>query len=254
VIRQACHDRFHDPRSTAHDARILRTVLRWFFWYPLLLALIALATVQFWFFVHIWHWNSHHPENTAFMRARLEILREDDPKARLKYTWVPYHRMSGHLKRAIVSSEDASFMSHQGFDWEAIQKAHERNLREGEIVRGASTITQQLAKNLFLPGERAWWRKAQEAMIAMMLETVLTKRRILEIYLNVIEWGDGVYGAEAAAHYHFGASAASLTPEQAARLAAMVPNPRSYSPGRDTAYLQRRSAIILSEMNYAQVP
>jgi len=232
----------------------MRTLLRWLLWYPLLLALIALAAAQFWYFVHIWHWSNHSPENTAFMRARLEILREDDPKARLTYSWVPYHRISGHLKRAVVSSEDARFMSHRGLDWEAIHKAHERNVREGEIVRGASTITQQLAKNLFLSGERTWWRKAQEAVIALMLETVLTKRRILEIYLNVIEWGDGVYGAEAAARYHFGTPAANLTPGQAARLAAMVPSPRSYSPGRDTAYLQRRSATILSEMDYAQMP
>lgn len=232
----------------------MRFLLRWLVWYPLLLALIALTAVQFWFLVHIWHWSNHSPESTAFMRSRLEILREDDPKARLNYIWVPYHRISGHLKRAIVSSEDARFMHHRGFDWDAIQRAHVRNLREGEIVHGASTITQQLAKNLFLPGERAWWRKAQEAVIAVMLETVLTKRRILEIYLNVIEWGDGVYGAEAAARHHFSEPATSITPGQAARLAAMVPSPRSYSPGRETVYLQRRSATILSEMEYAQVP
>jgi monofunctional biosynthetic peptidoglycan transglycosylase len=188
------------------------------------------------------------------MRARLEILREDGPKARLSHRWVPYHRISGHLKRAVVAAEDDKFLFHSGFDWEAIEKAYERNRQEGEVVAGASTITQQLAKNLFLPGSRAWWRKAQEALITAMLEAVLKKRRILEIYLNVAEWGDGVYGAEAAARYHFGLSAAELSPEQAARLAVMLPSPRAYTPGYDTRYLQRQTATILARMPYAQIP
>ncbi|MBI1964637.1 MAG: monofunctional biosynthetic peptidoglycan transglycosylase [Betaproteobacteria bacterium] len=231
----------------------MKSLLRWV-WRTLLLALISLTLVQFWFMVHVWHWAGHNPESTAFMKARLEILREDDPAARLAHQWVPYHRISGHLKRAVVLTEDAKFMTHRGFDWEEIRKAHETNVREGEIVRGASTITQQLAKNLFLSGERAWWRKTQEAAIAVMLEAILTKRRILEIYLNIIEWGDGVFGAEAAARHHFGVAAADLTPGQAARLAAMVPSPRSYSPGRETPYLAQRAATILARMNAAQVP
>jgi len=231
----------------------MRLLLRWT-WYSILLVLIALVSVQFWFLAHIWYWADHNPESTAFMRERLEILREDEPGARLSFRWVPYNRISTHLKHAVVASEDDKFMDHTGFDWEAIQKAYEKNLREGEIVSGASTIPQQLAKNLFLSGRRTWWRKAQEAVITAMLETVLTKRRILEIYLNVIEWGDGVYGAEAAARYHFGVAAAGLTPEQAARLAVMLPSPRSYPPGRDTVYLQQRTAKILGRMNYARVP
>ncbi|MBI3041339.1 MAG: monofunctional biosynthetic peptidoglycan transglycosylase [Betaproteobacteria bacterium] len=231
----------------------MKSVLRWI-WYAVLLALIALAAAQFWFLAHIWYWVRHNPESTAFMRERLEIIRRDEPDARLKHQWVPYHRISGHLKRAVVAAEDDKFMSHSGFDWEAVQKAYEKNVREGEIVVGASTITQQLAKNLFLPPRRTWWRKAQEAVITAMLETVLTKRRILEIYLNVIEWGDGVYGAEAAARYHYGATAAALTPEQAARLAVMLPSPRSYTPGRDTVYLQQRTAVILGRMQYARIP
>jgi monofunctional biosynthetic peptidoglycan transglycosylase len=232
----------------------MRRLFRWLIWYPLLIALGAVIVLQFWFVVHIAYWGSHDPETTAFMRARLEILREDDPAARLRHRWVPYARISGQLKRAVVASEDAKFMSHRGFDWEAIQKAQERNYREGEIVHGGSTITQQLAKNLFLTGERTWWRKAQEAAIALMLETLLTKHRILEIYLNVIEWGEGVFGAEAAARYHFGVSAANLTPEQAARLAAMVPSPRQYGAGRITPYLAQRTATILARMNSARVP
>jgi monofunctional biosynthetic peptidoglycan transglycosylase len=188
------------------------------------------------------------------MRARLAIIREDEPNARLAHVWVPYHRISGHLKRAVVAAEDDKFMSHSGFDLEAMQKAYEKNVREGEIVSGASTITQQLAKNLFLPGSRSWWRKAQEAVITVMLEAVLSKRRILEIYLNVVEWGDGVYGAEAAARYHYGATAAALSPAQSARLAVMLPSPRSYPPGRDTVYLQERTAVILGRMQYTRVP
>jgi monofunctional biosynthetic peptidoglycan transglycosylase len=122
------------------------------------------------------------------------------------------------------------------------------------VVAGGSTISQQLAKNLFLSGSRTWWRKGQEAAITFMIETIMSKRRILEIYLNVIEWGNGVFGAEAAARHHFGIGAAALGREQAARLAVMVPSPRRYGPGSDTAYLQRRTEVILARMNSAQVP
>lgn len=219
-----------------------------------LLALIALVAIQFWFLVHVWYWAGNNPESTAFMRARLEILQQDNPKARLRQQWVPYQRISGHLKRAIVAAEDAKFVSHNGFDWDGIQKAYEKNLREGEIVAGGSTITQQLAKNLFFSGERTWWRKAQEAVVAVMIETVMSKRRILEIYLNVIEWGEGVFGAEAAARHHYGTTAAGLSPEQAARLASIVPSPRRYGPASDTAYLQRRTQTLLARMNGAQIP
>ena len=232
---------------------MLKLLWRWS-WRVFLLALIALVAIQFWFLVHVWYWAGNNPESTAFMRARLEILQQDNPKARLRQQWVPYQRISGHLKRAIVAAEDAKFVSHNGFDWDGIQKAYEKNLREGEIVAGGSTITQQLAKNLFFSGERAWWRKAQEAVVAVMIETVMSKRRILEIYLNVIEWGEGVFGAEAAARHHYGTTAAGLSPEQAARLASIVPSPRRYGPASDTAYLQRRTQTLLARMNGAQIP
>ncbi|MGH8634986.1 MAG: monofunctional biosynthetic peptidoglycan transglycosylase [Burkholderiales bacterium] len=224
------------------------------FWRAILLAVCALVILQFWFLVHIWYWADHNPESTAFMRARLEVMRWDDRNARIDQRWIPYGRIPGPLKQAVVAAEDDKFVAHSGFDWAAIEKAYERNRQDGEIVRGASTISQQLAKNLFLSGERAWWRKAQEAAITVMLETLLTKRRILEIYLNVVEWGDGVYGAEAAARYHFGVPAVALSPAQAARLAAMLPSPRSYPPGLDTVYLQRQTAAILARMKYAQAP
>jgi monofunctional biosynthetic peptidoglycan transglycosylase len=230
-----------------------RRLFRWT-GFAILLALITVTALQFWFFAHIWYWTEHNPGATAFMRARLEIERRDDPKAKLRHRWVPYDRISVHLKRAVVAAEDDKFMDHRGFDWEAIQKAYEKNVREGEIVAGASTIPQQLAKNLFLSGHRGYGRKAQEAVITTMLETVMTKRRILEIYLNVAEWGDGVFGAEAAARYHYGATAAALTPAQAARLAVMLPSPRSYGPGSNTLYLQKRTAVILGRMRYARIP
>jgi monofunctional biosynthetic peptidoglycan transglycosylase len=232
---------------------VLRAFWR-FSWRLLLLALIALTLLQFWFFACIWYWSVYNPDSTAFMRSRLEKIREEQPDAKLQYQFVPYERISPHLKRAVIAAEDAKFFQHDGFDWDGIRKAYEKNVREGEVVAGGSTITQQLSKNLFLSGDRAFWRKGQEAAITVMIELIMDKRRILELYLNVIEWGDGVFGAEAAAHHHFGISAAQLGPEQSARLAVMVPSPRRYSPGRNTAYLERRTATILARMNAVRVP
>ncbi|HUF80644.1 MAG TPA: monofunctional biosynthetic peptidoglycan transglycosylase [Burkholderiales bacterium] len=231
----------------------MRAVFRWI-GYALLFALVAILALQFWYFAHIWYWADHNPGSTAFMRARLEVESKDDPGAELAHRWVSYDRISRHLKRAVVAAEDDKFMDHSGFDWDAMRKAYERNVREGEIVAGASTIPQQLAKNLFLTGRRSWWRKLQEAGITAMLEIMLSKRRILELYLNVAEWGDGVFGAEAAARYHYGVSAAALTPAQSARLAVMLPSPRSYPPGRDTLYLRERTAAIMGRMQHARVP
>jgi monofunctional biosynthetic peptidoglycan transglycosylase len=232
---------------------MLKTTLRWV-WRVVLLALIAVTLVQFWFAIHVWYWSRNNPTMTAFMEQRLERMRDNSPKAALKHEWVPYQRISVHLKRAIVAAEDAKFLDHGGFDWDAIQKAYERNVQKGKVVSGGSTISQQLAKNLFLSSDRSWWRKAQEAVITLMIETIMSKRRILEIYLNVIEWGEGVFGAEAAARYHYGIGAAGLSPAQAARLAAMVPSPRRYTSGRSTPYLQRRTEIILGRMPAARVP
>ena len=199
-------------------------------------------------------WRSHDPATTAFMEERLDRLREKKPAARLRHQWVAYERISPQLKRAVVAAEDAKFADHEGFDWEAMQKAWEKNQRRGKVVAGGSTISQQLAKNLFLSDSRTPWRKAQEAMITVMMESVMDKRRILEIYLNVIEWGDGVFGAEAASRHYFGVGSAGLTPAQAARLAAMVPNPRFYDRNRATPWLERKTEIILARMGSAEVP
>jgi monofunctional biosynthetic peptidoglycan transglycosylase len=223
-------------------------------WRLVLLALVALTLLQFWFFGWVWYWSAANPHSTAFMRERLEHIRDERPDARLHYKWVPYRSISIHLKRAVIAAEDSRFVEHDGFDWVGIRKAFEKNVREGEVVAGGSTITQQLAKNLFLSGDRTWWRKAQEAVITVMIETLMQKRRILELYLNVIEWGEGVFGAEAAARYHFNVSAAELSPEQSARLAAMVPNPRHYKAGQNTAYLQRRTQTLRARMSEIRVP
>ena len=232
---------------------MLKRLARFLAWLALAAAAIFLA-VQLSFLVRVWWWRDHNPGTTAFMDASLERMRAKRPEAKLRYTWVPYEKISANLKRAIVVAEDARFVDHEGFDWEAIEKALDKNRRKGRIVAGASTISQQLAKNLFLTPERTAWRKGQEAIITVMVEGLMDKRRILEIYLNVIEWGDGVYGAEAAARHYFGTGAASLSAEQAARLAAMVPNPRFYDRTRETRWLQRKSQVILDRMPQAEVP
>jgi monofunctional biosynthetic peptidoglycan transglycosylase len=217
--------------------------------YALGAALVAGIGVQLWFASHIIYWSSYNPSSTAFMDHYLE-----KPGAKIRHTWVPYSRISEHLKRAVIAAEDAKFLDHEGFDWEAIQKARQKNEEQGRVVAGASTITQQLSKNLFLSGSRSWPRKAQEAAITWMMERTLSKRRILEIYLNVAEWGEGVFGAEAAARYHFGMPASALNPEQGAYLAAILPSPRKYDRGRETPYIRSRMATISARMNAAQIP
>jgi monofunctional glycosyltransferase len=219
-----------------------------------LLLIAAVVVYQFWIFGSVVWWIWVNPSTSAFMEDRLEVLQQQNPDAILRHQWVPYERISVHLKRALIAAEDAKFLDHDGFDWEAIQKAYEKNLRKGKVVAGGSTISQQLAKNLFLSGRRTPWRKAEETLITLMLENVMSKRRIFEIYLNIIEWGNGVFGAEAAARYYYGVSAANLGPEQAARLAAMVPKPRFYDKVRETPLLERRTGIILNRMNDVQVP
>jgi monofunctional biosynthetic peptidoglycan transglycosylase len=214
----------------------------------------ALLLVQAWYYAHILWWAQEAPARTAFMERRLEQLRAKNPKATLRHQWVPYGSISISLKRAVVAAEDAKFIEHEGFDWEAIQKAMERNERKGKVVAGASTISQQLAKNLFLSGERSWVRKGQEAVITAMLEQAMSKRRILELYLNFAEWGEGVFGAEAAARHHFAVPAAALDAEQAAWLAAILPSPRRYERGRRTPYLEGRMATIRARMGSAQIP
>jgi monofunctional biosynthetic peptidoglycan transglycosylase len=224
------------------------------FSYTLGALVIAFVLAQVWFYAHIVYWTRYPPDSTAFMERSLEALQAKDPRAQLQHKWVPYERISIHLKRAVVAAEDARFLDHEGFDWAAIQKAMTKNEKKGKVVAGASTISQQLAKNLFLSGERSWLRKGQEAIITWMLEDTLSKQRILELYLNVAEWGDGVFGAEAAARHHFGVGAAALNAEQAAWLAVILPSPRRYDRGRLTPYLSVRVNTILARMGAVQIP
>lgn len=218
------------------------------------LLLAAFLAYQGYVALKLWWWDEHNPATTAFMDARLAIMREKNPIAKIEQQWVAYEKISSHLKRAILVAEDDRFVDHEGFDWEGIQKAIDKNQKKGKVVAGGSTISQQLAKNLFLSGERSLLRKSEEAIITMMMERILDKERILDIYLNVIEWGDGVFGAEAASRHYFGVSAAQLSQQQAARLAAMVPRPRFYDKNRNAPWLQKKTQIILDRMPRAQLP
>jgi monofunctional glycosyltransferase len=227
--------------------------LRWL-WLALTGLAAAVVIVHAWYAAHILWWRFNPVGETSFMSYRLDELRAKHPKAVLRYQWVPYERIAGNLKRAMIAAEDSKFVEHEGFDWDGIQRAIEKNERRGRIVAGGSTITQQLAKNLFLTPARSWLRKAQETVITLMLEALLPKRRIFEIYLNVIELGSGVFGAEAAARHYFGTTAAGLSAAQAARLAAMAPNPRFYERNPGAPGLNRKIGIILARMPSAELP
>ena len=221
----------------------------------LLLGLVGLLLLyQLWLFGWVLWWGQVNPGTTRFMDIRLAELQIRDPAAQLKKQWADYANISLQLKRAVVAAEDDLFVQHGGFDWVGIQRAIEKNQRRGKIVAGGSTISQQLAKNLFLSPEKTPWRKVQEAVVTLMIETVWSKQRILEVYLNVIEWGVGVFGAEAAARHYYGVSAARLSAEQAARLAGMVPSPRFYDRNRNAPGLTSRAASIRKRMAAAQLP
>ena len=209
---------------------------------------------QLWILLHIILWTVVNPGESAFMETRLEHLQEKDEKATLRHQWVNYNQISINIKQAVIAAEDAKFIDHEGFDWEGIEKAYEKNKRRKKIVAGGSTISQQLAKNLFLSNQRTPWRKAEETIITLMLETILSKQRILEIYLNVIEWGNNVYGIEAASLRYFSFHAKDLNSFQSAKLASMIPNPKYYERHQDASGLIERSGIILSRMNSTQVP
>jgi len=230
-------------------------------WRRLLLAVILFAGLSLCGLA--WYWlvtfpdtadlARHNPTSTALIQARTDEARGQGRPFPLRWTWVPLGRISPHLQTAVVVAEDASFFSHEGFDWTGIQEATLRNIKAGRLHRGGSTITQQLAKNLYLSSEKNLLRKAHEALLTRSLERHLSKRRILELYLNVAEWGNGVFGAEAAAQHHFGKPARALTPEEAALLAAMLPSPRAYDPLRTTRYLTVRQQQILRWMGRSRI-
>jgi len=224
----------------------------------LLLAASALLIYQIGLLLSVIWFSVHNPSDTAFMRSTLTQLRARNPNAELHHVWVRYADIGDPLKRAVIVSEDANFFSHHGVEWGAIRQAWEHNRQQSQgnepRIRGGSTITQQLAKNLYLSGERSYLRKAQELVLAYMLELIMSKQRILELYLNTAQWGTDIFGIEAAARHYFKQSAATLTVAQSAQLAAMLPNPAYYHRYGATSYLRARSNTIAQRMRLVRVP
>lgn len=194
------------------------------------------------------------PSKTAFMSMRMAQFRNEGRDAVLDYRWVPYDRISVNLKKALIASEDAKFAEHSGFDWSGIQYAIKRNKESGEVKAGGSTISQQLAKNLFLNESRSYIRKGEEAAITAMMEAVTDKDRIFELYLNSIEWHYGVFGAEAASQFFYRKPASDLTKQQAAKLAARVPAPLFYADNPKSKRMRNKANIILRRMGSAELP
>ena len=241
------------------------------FWRWLGLLAAAFLALQLFFVARIAMMAVVDPQSTAFQRSEVWRIATEKGTLRWREQWQPYAQISDHLKRAVIASEDDGFAYHDGVDWDALEKAWQKNAkaesqaqareqakarpaaRAPKIV-GGSTITQQLAKNLFLSGERNLLRKGQEFLLAFMLETLLDKERILEIYLNNVEWGEGVFGAEAAAQHYFDKPATKLAPSEAARLAVMLPRPKYFEKHLNSGYLASRAATIAARMGGAELP
>ena len=242
----------------------------------LVLVLLAGLALQLYFFARIALMTVVNPESTAFQRSEAWGVAQNTDAMKWRQQWVPYAQISNHLKRAIIASEDASFIVHEGVDMDALEKAWEKNTQAEEraaqsvnrlserkssasVIKppkiiGGSTITQQLAKNLFLSGERTLLRKGQELLLTLMLEALLDKQRILEIYLNNVEWGEGVFGAEAAAQYYYRKPAARLSATEAARLAVMLPRPKYFETHLNSGYLASRARTITARMGGVEIP
>ena len=253
-----------------------RSLIRKFFkWSVLLILGLILGTIFYETIMlfRVIRLRSHNPSSTSLIDTRISEATSRGQQVHREQTWVPLDRISPNLQRAVLAGEDTNFISHHGFDYQAIEKAWEQAQKESEkearqegddddwlpnlpeFKRGASTISQQLAKNLYLSSERSFVRKGQEAILTIMLERVLSKQRILELYLNEIEWGDGVYGAEAAAQHYFHKPAAQLTSNEAAFLSAMIPNPRTvFNPQNNPKRVVRRQRIIMRGMPYVKIP
>ena len=235
--------------------------------------IIGIVVYEGMMFVRVFQLRSGNPSSTSLIDTRITEAQAKGQQPTREQVWVPLEKISPNLQRAVLAGEDTNFLTHRGFDYEAIQKAFEQAQREAareakaegenddwlpslpEFKRGGSTISQQLAKNLYLSSQRSFLRKGQEAALTIMLERTLTKRRILEIYLNVIEWGDGIYGAEAASQHYFHKPASALSVNEAAFLSAMIPNPRTvFNPQINPRRVTRRQRIILRGMPYIKLP
>jgi monofunctional glycosyltransferase len=199
-------------------------------------------------YLGVYRLKAENPDETALMRQRLREADNDGKSLKIVKQWIPLSRIPKHVQEAIIVAEDGTFYEHGGIDWFEVQESLERNLEEGRPARGASTITQQLAKNLFLSTSKDPVRKLKEVAITLMMESALGKQRILEIYVNIIEWGRGIFGIEAAARTYFGKSATALTLDEATRLAAVIPSPLRHRPDADSKYVLRRKAIVLNRM------
>lgn len=251
---------------------MIRRIFRWLF-LGLLGVTVGIIFYEAFLLLQVYWLRNSNPSSTSLIDTRAREAKNKGENPRREQVWVPLNQISPNLQRAVLAGEDTNFMTHRGFDYEAIQKAWEQAQREAareakregedddwlpnlpEFKRGGSTISQQLAKNLYLSSQRSFIRKGQEAIVTIMLERLLTKRRILEIYLNVIEWGDGIYGAEAAARTYFRKPASSLTATEAAYLSAMIPNPRTvYNPQNNPRRVARRQRIIMRGMPYVKLP
>ena len=248
----------------------MRALAKW-----LGLLVVALVALQLFFVARIAVMAVVAPQSTSFQRSEAWRIAVERGALRWRQQWVAYSQISDNLKRAVIASEDDGFSNHDGVDWDALEKAWEKNARAEQKaanqkpaakaatgkpapkppkIVGGSTITQQLAKNLFLSGERTLLRKGQEFVLTLMLEHLLSKQRILEIYLNSVEWGEGVFGAEAAAQHYFRKPASQLSAYEAARLAVMLPRPRTYEKLPNSAYLSSRASVIAGRMGDAQLP
>jgi len=225
---------------------MLKRQPRWFSVVSLFLILLPIAYLLL--MPNLSKLKKENPKKTALMEYREKTLKEKGRKYRIDQSWVPFSKISPYLIKAVLIAEDDKFWNHEGFDYEAIQKAIEKDLKAKKFKFGGSTITQQLARNLFLSPEKSLTRKISEAVITWRMEKTLSKRRILELYLNVAEWGEGIFGAEAASRHYFGKPSSQLDPEEAARLAAILPNPRRYRPIGDQRYVINRSNLIYSIM------
>jgi monofunctional biosynthetic peptidoglycan transglycosylase len=236
----------------------------------IIVGLIAYEAIMF---IRVWRLRTTNPASTSLIDARAQEAEAKGQQPKREQVWVNLDKISPNLQRAVLAGEDTNFLTHHGFDYEALQKAWDEGMREAtkeakkegedddwlptlpDFKRGASTISQQLAKNLYLSSRRSFFRKGQEALLTVFLERTLTKPRILELYLNVIEWGDGIYGAEAAAQHYFHKPASTLSANEAAYLSAMIPNPRTvFNPQVNPRRVSRRQRIILRGMPHVKIP
>jgi len=223
-----------------------RKPLRWLL--PIIILVPLFSLLYFFWMPDLSKLKKGNPKKTAFMEYREKEAREKGKKYRAHQIWVPFSKISPYLVKAVLIAEDDKFWKHEGFDFEAIQKAIEKDIQAKKFKFGGSTVTQQLVKNLYFSPEKSFLRKIGEALITWRMEKVLSKRRILELYLNVVEWGDGIFGVEAASRHYFGKPSSELTPGEAARLASVLPNPKKYNPIGDQRYVINRSNLIYSIM------